>query len=91
MPGTANVIRIESLGRNDQAAIRAVLNVFVHQGWNDRSGAALALVRALAERPAGLSPGRLAREIPDSFIVQNNTSKAAVRRALDSLAIDAVL
>ena len=90
MPSEAKVIRIDALGRNDQAAIRVVLNIFVVHGWTDRSGAAIALVTALADKPSGLTTSRLSRELPDSFIVQNKTSRAAVKRALDPLSNSAV-
>ena len=63
-------LTLDSLGRNQQAAIRAMLDAFRRRGWRD-AGAALAIVNALEDADGELTFRAAVKEIPDEFLARN--------------------
>ena len=85
MTRTAPVLRLVDLGSNQQAAIRALLDLFRDHGWRDQAGAALKVVEALSRAQHGLTSTRVTNVLPDEFYLRNHLTKSTVRSVLDDL------
>ena len=86
MARSSPTLRLEQLGRNEQAAVRTLLDAFRDRGWRDQAGTALKTVRALATARHGLSTTRLAAAVPDVFLSANSVSRSNLRDVLNELA-----
>jgi hypothetical protein len=84
--GNASRLYLSQLGPSEQAAIRSVLDTFRDHGWRDTSNAALAVVRALAGAPKGLTASGVAAVLPDRFYVQNDLTKKDLAAVLEEFA-----
>jgi hypothetical protein len=84
VPVEPDILRLKRLGRNHQAAIRAMLNAFRRRGWRD-SGAALAIVQALEDADGTLPVSVAARHTPNEFLVRNELRRSDVEAALREL------
>jgi hypothetical protein len=84
MSTAPDCLNLKRLGRNQQAAVRTILNAFGRRGWRD-SGAALAIVHALEDAGGELPIGVAARQTPDGFLARNDLRRRDVEDLLREL------
>lgn len=77
-------LTLDALGRNQQAAIRAMLDTFRRRGWRD-TGAALAIVNALEDSDGAMTFRAAVKQVPDEFLARNELKRVDVEEALRDL------
>ncbi|HUB75306.1 MAG TPA: hypothetical protein VL979_14885 [Solirubrobacteraceae bacterium] len=79
-------LEFDRLGGSQRLVLRKLLSLFRAHGWSDVDGAAIAMVAKLERSGGRASPAAVAAAAPADFVTVNGTSRAALTRALESLA-----